>query len=82
MYASRLSIPLTNAQACDAKMKKAELNCKGSTACGQPTANSLINRSDSKNSCNVDTENLCCPTFFHIENCLGINKGIDKESDR
>ncbi len=43
-----LSIPLINAQACDAEMKKAEFNCKGSTACGQPTASSLTNSGDNK----------------------------------
>ncbi len=29
-------------------MKKAELNCKGSAACGQPAASSLINTGDIK----------------------------------
>ncbi len=37
-----LSVPLISAQACDAEMKKAELNCKGSTA------SSLVNSGDSK----------------------------------
>ncbi len=76
----QISIPLLDAQACDTKTKNAELNCKGSTACGQPTASSLINSCN--NSCDVDTENLCRLKFFHTENCFGINKGIDKESDQ
>ncbi len=33
------------------------------------------------NSCDDDTENLCRPTIFHTENCAGINKGINEESD-
>ncbi len=42
------SVPLINAQACDAEMKKAEFNCKGGTASGQPTASSMINSGDKK----------------------------------
>ncbi len=36
------------AQACDAEIKKAELNCKGSAACGLSTASKLIYSGDNK----------------------------------
>ncbi len=42
------SIPLINAKASDADMKKAELNCKGGAACCLSTAGSLINSSNDK----------------------------------
>ncbi len=43
-----LSVLLIHAPKCDAQMKKAELNCEDSAACGLSSASLLINSGDKK----------------------------------
>ncbi len=76
-----LSVPHIDAQACDAEKKKAEITCKGSTACGQSTASSRINSGDNKTVAMRTLKTCVVKLFSHTENWLIIIKGMHKESD-
>ncbi len=74
LYASKL----INAQACDAEMKKADHNCKGSAACGLSTANSLMNTGDNKTVAMLILRNCVGWLFFSTQKTD--QESIKKES--